>query len=71
MFILNEIPVEYNMFYASYSAFMHIPSKIMMNFDKIIAHPDDFHEFCVFKNPQLCNHYVSKQLTTLLPSTEK
>lgn len=64
MFILNKILVDCTIFCSVYSAFMHSPSKILMIFDKIIAYPDDFHEFCVFKNPQLCNHYVSKQLTT-------
>ena len=54
-----------------YTAFMHNLINELMNFEKIIAHPDDFREFCVFKNLQICNHYVSKQLTTLLPSMEK
>lgn len=54
-----------------YSAVIHKAGIKFMNFEKIIAHPDDFREFCVFTNPQICNHYVSKQLTTLLPSMEK
>lgn len=63
--------MSYILFHQIYTAFIHRTTSKMKEFEKIIARSDDFREFCVFKNPQICNHYVSKQLTTLLPSMEK
>lgn len=71
MYLSPKKPATYTTKLAPFYIVIHKSNVKNGEFDKIIAKSKDFNEFRAFKNPQLCNHYVSKQLTTLPPSMER